>query len=209
MALTTAYLTQVGNLNAILEAIREAQAPDKFTTRFLEQLDFKSTNDRLAIGVLKGLGFLEDSGTPTQRYFDYLDETQHRMVMGQAIQEAYADLFKVNNKANEMSQADVKAKLKTLTQGAKGDAVLTKMTATFAALCKVADFPSAATKKAAEDKPVDKPVDKLEDKKPAGVHHEDKQRAMSLSYAINIELPTTRDQGVYDAIFRSLREHIL
>ena len=30
----------------------------------------------------------------------------------------------------------------------------------------------------------------------------------SLQYHINIVLPDTRDQGVYDAIFRSLREHL-
>ena len=75
MALTDAYLSQTKNLGAILDAIRGAQAPEKFTVRFLEQLGFKSTNDRNIIGVLKGLGFLDDSGTPTQRYFEYLDET--------------------------------------------------------------------------------------------------------------------------------------
>ena len=119
MALTNAYLTQVKNLGTILKAIRGAQAPEKFTTRFLEQLEFKSTNDRNIIGVLKSLNFLDESGAPKQRYFDYLDETQHKAVMGQAIQEAYGDLFKVNNKAYEMSQPDVKAKLKTFKTNAE------------------------------------------------------------------------------------------
>lgn len=204
MALTTAYLTQAKNLGDILKAIRGAQAPDKFTTRFLVQLDFKSTNDRNIIGVLKGLNFLDDNGAPKQRYFDYLDETQHEVVMGQGIQEAYADLFKVNSKAHEMSQTEVKAKLKTLTQGTKGDAVLTKMTMTFIALCKQAKFSAIpASKKTEEDQ-----ADKREDKKPVE-HHDDKKRPMNLSYVINIELPSTRDQAVYDAIFRSLREHVL
>ena len=136
MALTDAYLAQTKNLSAILAALRGAQAPEKLTVRFLEQLGFKSTNDRNIIGVLKGLGFLDDSGAPKQRYFEYLDETQHKAIMGQAVQEAYADLFKVNNKACEMSQADVRAKLKTLTQGSKGDSVLSKMAMTFVAHAK-------------------------------------------------------------------------
>ncbi len=204
MALTDSYLAQTKNLGAILSAIRGAQAPEKFTVRFLEQLGFKSTNDRNIIGVLKGLGFLDDSGTPKQRYFDYLDETQHKAVMGQAVQEAYADLFKVNGKACEMSQTDVKAKLKTLTQGSKGDSVLTKMAMTFAALCREAAFTTAHVSK----KPAEEQADKTEDKKPPE-HQENVKRAMNLSYAINIELPPTRDQAIYDAIFRSLREHIL
>ena len=93
MALTSAYLTRTGNLEKILSAIRGAQAPEKFTTQFLESLGFASTNDRLIIGVLKGLGFLDDSGVPKQRYFEYLDESQAKMVLAQGIREAYADLF--------------------------------------------------------------------------------------------------------------------
>ena len=205
MALTNAYLTQVKNLGKILETIRGAQAPEKFTTRFLEQLEFKSTNDRNIIGVLKSLNFLDESGAPKQRYFDYLDETQHKAVMGQAIQEAYGDLFKVNNKAYEMSQPDVKAKLKTLTQGSKSEAVLLKMAMTFVALCKEATFTGTPIVK----KPMDEQqVEKATEKKDIE-YHEDKKRPMTLSYVINIELPSTRDQAVYDAIFRSLREHIL
>jgi hypothetical protein len=33
-------------------------------------------------------------------------------------------------------------------------------------------------------------------------------RVSGLQYHINIVLPDTRDQGVYDAIFKSLREHL-
>ena len=58
MALIDAYLAQTKNLDAILKAIRGAQAPEKFTVRFLEQLEFKSTNDRNIIGVLKRLSRL-------------------------------------------------------------------------------------------------------------------------------------------------------
>lgn len=205
MALTNAYLAQVKNLGAILKAIRGAQAPQKFTSNFLQQLGFKSTNDRNIVGVLKGLGLLDDSGSPTQQYFDYLDETQHKVVLGRAVQEAYADLFKVNSKAQDMTQAAVKSKLKTLTQGSKGDAVLDKMARTFTALCAEATFSVAnASKKASEEQKTEKT-----EVKQTPYQDVDMKRAMNLNYVINIELPAVRDQAVYDAIFRALREHIL
>ncbi|HIJ64692.1 MAG TPA: DUF5343 domain-containing protein [Candidatus Hydrogenedentes bacterium] len=144
MALTTAYLTQTKNLEPILEAIRNAQAPEKFTSRFLVELGFDSTNDRFMVGVLRGLGFLDDSGAPTERYFSFLDGTQSDHVLADAIREAYGDLFRINSKANEMDKADVKQKLKTLTRGAKSEAVLTKMAMTFASLCKLANFKAAS-----------------------------------------------------------------
>jgi len=205
MALMNTYLAQVKNLPAILKAIRGAQAPKQFNVRFLLNMGFKSTNDRLIVGVLKGLGFLDDAGTPKQRYFDYLDETQSKAVMGQAIQDAYGDLFNVNVNAFSMSQSEVKAKLKTLTQGSKSDSVLTKMAMTFVALCKEADFKT----KLGVKPPADVPKEGEPKEKRDVTLDEAKKLPINLSYVINIELPSVRDQAVYDAIFRSLREHIL
>src|SRR3954471_3059746 len=96
MAIPTSYLTTTKNLAGILNSIVGAQAPERFTTRFLESLDYKAAADRLVIGVLKSLGFLADDGRPTQRYFDYLDQSRSEAVMAQAIREAYSDLFQVN-----------------------------------------------------------------------------------------------------------------
>ena len=208
MALANAYLMTGKNLEGMLAAIRNAQAPDKFTIKFLESLEFTSTNDRLIIGVLKALGFLDEASIPTQRYFEFLDETQSKAVLGQGIREAYADLFRVNNKANEMSEAEVKNKLKTLTQGAKSDNVLRLMAMTFTALCKNAEFSKTAA--AIQEKPatIEKAKTDTEESEPKKERHE-RKHAFDLAYNIHIELPATRDQAIYDAIFRSLKEHLL
>jgi hypothetical protein len=123
MSLPTSYLTTTKNLPAILAAIKGAQAPDKFTQAFLESLEFKSTSDRLTIGVLKALGFIDDSGKPKDRYFRFLDQTQSEKVLAESIRDPYQDLFKVNTKAYEMSKQDVLNKLKTLGQGKISDSV--------------------------------------------------------------------------------------
>ena len=206
MGLTNAYLLRTKNLDAMLRAIRGAQAPDKFTVKFLEQLGFKSTNDRSIIGVLKGLNFIDEAGAPKQRYYEYLDETQYKVILGQAIQDAYADLFKVNSKANELAQTEVKNKLKTLTQGSKGEAVLAKMAMTFTTLCKHATFGAAPVVKKTPDEQAET---KEEGKKQADDADEKKHRPMNLSYVSNIELPASRDPAVYEALFRALKEHIL
>lgn len=215
MALTTAYLTQTKNLEAILEAIRSAQAPEKFTSRFMVELGFESTNDRLMVGMLKGLGFLDESGEPTERYFGFLDGTQSERVLAEAIREAYGDLFRVNSKACEMDQADVKQKLKTLTRGAKSEAVLNKMAMTFVSLCKLANFkapPTPQKPKPPEEKDKEKKEELqkgLEDKLEILKEPPPEKRMFDLAYNIHVELPATRDQAVYDAIFRALKEHIL
>jgi hypothetical protein len=124
---------------------------------------------------------------------------------------AYADLFKLNNKADEKDTAWVKNKLKTLTQGSKGDAVLNKMAATFTALSKEADFtaPAIAEK---EDAVATKPTEEDSPSKTEDAESERSARhrePIGLSYNINIELPAVRDQLVYDAIFKALRDNLL
>lgn len=76
MPLTNAYLMTTKNLEAFLNAIRAAKAPERFNNKFLTQLDFTSSNDRLFIGILKGLGFIDESGVPTKRYYAFLDQTE-------------------------------------------------------------------------------------------------------------------------------------
>jgi hypothetical protein len=115
MAVPTSYLTTARNLAKILASIQNAQAPKQFTTRFLASLGFPSAADRLIIGVLKSIGFLTAEGAPTKRYFEYLDQTQAKRVMAEGIRDAYADLFQINRKAYELSNNEMKNKLKTLT----------------------------------------------------------------------------------------------
>src|SRR4029079_3465751 len=142
--LPTRYLTTTKNLDAILAAIQKAQAPSQFTIAFLKGLGFSSSADRLVIGVLKALGFLTDSGNPTKRYHEYLDPTRARVVMADAVRSAYADLFQVNNDAQDMSLADVRGKMKTLSEGQFSDGVIDDMAATFKALAKHGDFKTRA-----------------------------------------------------------------
>jgi hypothetical protein len=211
MALTPVYLIAAKNLSPFLEKLRNAKAPDKVTIRFLEQLDFKSTNDRLLIPLLKALRFIDDNGVPTKRYFAFLDDGQSARVLADGIRDAYEDLFKINTKANTLSRTDVSGKLKSLTQGQVSEKVLQNMTKTFVELVKLADFSSPPTEShsagsAANKEGVPGPpaVEVKKDRE-----HTERGRVSSLTYRIELILPSVRDQAVYDAIFRSLKEHLL
>ena len=74
MSLPDSYTVKPGSIPAYFEAFTNAEAPERFTIKFLENLEFKSTNDRLIVGVLKDLGFLDADGIPQQRYFEFLDK---------------------------------------------------------------------------------------------------------------------------------------
>ena len=140
MALPTAYLTSTKNVAALFDAIQAAKAPPKFTVRFLQDLGFRSSSERLYINLLKALGFLSADGAPTPRYFEFLDQSQAGRILAEALEEAYADLFQLRRDAQKMDRAELRGKIKTLTQGQVSDAVVDKMTSTFLSLVKLADF---------------------------------------------------------------------
>jgi hypothetical protein len=212
MALPTAYLTSFKNVDGILAAIRSAQAPARFTQKFLEGLGFANSNDRLFINMLKALGMLTETGIPQRRYHEYLDQTQSEAILAQAVREAYADLFQINKKAQDMTAAEVKNKMKTLSEGQFSDRVLTQMAGTFKILAKNADFGAAPprivpTPSAELIVPVDAADLQAPPSKPSLSPIE--TRIGGLVYSINIQLPDSRDQAVYDAIFKALKEHLL
>lgn len=125
MSLPEQYLVTAKNLEAFFNSIINAQPPKKFTLKFLEQLEFKSTNDRLLIGILKALNFVDSDGVPLEKYFEFIDQTQSKKVLADAIKDAYSDLFAIKLNANELSESEIKNKLKTIFAGSKSDNVLT------------------------------------------------------------------------------------
>ncbi len=207
MALPTSYMT--GSFTKIpqyFDTLLTAKAPDKFTVKFMEDLGYKSSNDRQFVNVLKSIGFLDDSGTPTDRYFKFLDQSCAKQMVAAGIREAYADLFALNINANTLSKEEIIGKFKTLTSGSKENATLGHMASTFLNLCAYADWntPTSISKEPPmpDGEQVDPPSVKSE---PKG---EMKLKGFDLNYDIHIHLPATRDQAVYDALFASLAKHL-
>lgn len=210
MTLTNAYLVTTKNLEEFLNAIRSARAPERFTNSFLKQLDFSSSNDRLFIGILKALGFLDENGVPTKRYYEFLDQGQSGRIMAEGIREAYEDLFNVNKRAHEMTVEEVKNKLRTLTQGQKSDNVVGLMANTFKALSELADWGTASPAAGPEAVPTPLPpinVDELTQRQERAAEN-GTTTPLQLHYNIQIHLPESRDPAVFDAIFQALRKHL-
>jgi hypothetical protein len=200
MAVPTSYLFSTKNLQPILSAVQEAQVPPRFTNEFLKTLGFKSSGDRAVIGVLKSLGFLDASGVPTDRYRRYRNKGQAAYVLAEAIRDAYSDVFLAHDHAETLSAERVRGILATKVD--KGEAVVGKMAATFRALVSSAKWDQPAT---AEQEPTDH--GKQEDTEAPARARE--IESVAFRYNIEIHLPATKDISIYNAIFRSLREHLL
>lgn len=215
MALPDSYTLKPGSIPAYFEAMLAAEAPERFTTRFLESLEFKSTNDRLFINVLKDLGFLDTDGAPKDRYYQFLDRSQSAAIVAEGVREAFSDLFAVNKNAETLTNGEVRNKLRTLYKGAKKDNLINRIASTFTALCEYGDFSKSTNAAQKTIATPSKPIG-TDTSKPSGdaivqvsENAEEKKVSLgTLQYHINIVLPESRDAAVYDAIFKSLRDHL-
>lgn len=214
MGLSQNYLITTKNLGSLVNSLVSAKAPERFTNKFLEDLGFKSSNDRLYIGVFKSLGLLDESGLPTPRYHQFLDQSETGKVLALGIQEAYEDLFTLNKNAQNMTVTDVKGKFKTLTQGQKSDKVVGLMANTFKALCDIADWSTPKIESKTIDSiktgrnQVDDSLNDGKSNKESFTNSPTKDKEMNLHYNIQIHLPETTNMLVYDAIFQSLKKHL-
>ena len=215
MVLPDSYTLKPNSVPAYFDAMLDAQPPERFSVKFLENLGFTSTNDRLFIGILKDLGFLNRDGAPQPRYFEFLDRSRSKQVLAEGIRDGFASLFAINTRAQELSLDEVKNKFRTMYAGSKTNLVIGNIAKTFRALCDYADFSATVpvTERASEsadepvapEKPEERPLSPAATR-PDGSHG--RVAVSALQYHINIVLPDTRDQAVYDAIFKSLREHL-
>lgn len=205
MALPTAYVQVYGQLPEVFSRIADGQAPEKFNAQYLKDLGFASTNFRAVIPLLKQLGFLSEDGIPTNRYHDYRNTARSRRVMGEALRDAYADLFTIKANPTEADKPLIEGKFKSA-HNASGN-VARLMANTFYALLDLADLSTPAPIEIKKEEKLPEPPPKPHADTPAmppSTH-----TRPSLHYNIQIHLPATKDIEVYNSIFKSLREHLL
>ena len=203
------YVGGYGRIAELFLALKDAAVPAKFTNNFMQTaLGLKSTSFRAMIPLMKRLGFIDAANVPTQAYKAFRDEARSGGVMAERLKAAYEDLFSANEYAYKLKKPDLEAKLKGLTGAGSDDKNISLVASTFLELSKLAIFDGEASK-ASKGKEAQAPED-LKDKdvgsQVGSGHHAAK---LGISYTINLNLPATTEIQVFNAIFKSLKEHIL
>lgn len=206
MALPSTYTGAYGTIPDFFSKIRDAQAPERFTNQILKDLGFKSNNHRPFIPLMKALGFLSADGSPTQRYQDYRNHSMSTRIMGEALKDAYSDLFLIKSHPTTKDSPLIEGKFKSYHNAS--DNVASLMTKTFFALLKLADLDFSQTK-LTKDKIVEKAEPNLHESNPIKNQISQAVSNVGLHYNIQIHLPATKDIEVYNAIFKSLKEHLI
>jgi hypothetical protein len=191
------YLTKTSTITDFLTHLQGAGVPERVDKAYLDSVGFTSSADRPIIPLLRFIGFIDSSSRPTDRWKEFKARAKAPKVMGKALTEAYADLFKTYPDA---PRKDIEALMDFFRSKTDlGDRAVSAIVNSFKALAAVAEFEG---------------LEEIGEKEEP--HHERKKEARhdassgmpSLSITIQLQLPATENEAIYDKLFAALRKHL-
>jgi hypothetical protein len=202
------YVTSYGNITKALKKIQSTATPDRFTQDFLAtKLGLKGGSPRPVIPFLKRTGFLNSDGTPTALYKRFRNPSQRGAAAAEALRRGYARIYDSNEYAHELTGPELRGLVIEVTGMDETSSTFKAVIGSFNALKAFADF--AAEEQEEETPKEEKAEDEMRDEGFGEGRIERLPAGVNLGYTINLHLPATSDIAVFNAIFKSLREHIL
>jgi len=207
MAHNLPYLTSQKRLNEVFEKIKSASTPDSFNATFLDKtFDMRGGTAKSVPPLLKRIGFLNTDGTPSEWYKQFRNPALSGSMAFKALKKGYADLYTINEECHKISDANLKGLIAQVTGLDHDNVVITYILATFKTIKSFAKFDE-------EPEQIVEPIIQVEASKEQNFEKEPSHRksgiGMNIGYTINLNLPATTDIAVFDAIFKSLKEHLL
>jgi hypothetical protein len=204
------YINAYGRIHTTLEKIQTASTPPRFTQDFLAtKLGVKGGSAKPVIPFLKRTGFLGSDGVPTELYKRFRNETQRGAAAAEALRIGYAPLYEINEYVHDAKDSELKGVVVQATGLEDSSSTVRAIIGSFKALLEFADFEAPSRPS---------PIDLAEEtmgteaaRSSDGTqgYSSSDVRTISLGYTINLQLPATSDIAVFDAIFKSLREHLV
>ena len=215
MSANLPYVTSSSSIKNALDRIRNAATPPRFTGDFVEAvLQIKGGTGRTIPPFLKRIGLVAADGSPTELYRRFRNPATGGAAIAEAIKHGYKDLTQANEYFYKLNDKDLLALIVQVT-GVETDNRAAAMTlSTLRVLKSYADFdaqqPSGEFVVERQNRDEDGKMPPPQYGVPPVADRQSNGRVgLNLSYTINLNLPATPDQAVFNAIFRSLKEHLL
>lgn len=215
MADNLPYSTSVGVLEKVLEKIKTASVPERVTQNFLNtKLGLKGGAANASIPFMKKMGFVASDGSPTELYSEFRNPRKSRIAVGKAFKDLYDRLYEMNEYVHDAPDDEVLGLIVQCTGGEKDSRVTQQTLSTFNMLRKIADFDTETAEVEENESEDMRENNKVKQPLPLpqlnqGSSHSSQGKSINLAYTINLNLPATKDIEVFNAIFKSLKQHIL
>lgn len=203
------YVTAAGNVDKALNGIRQAAVPERVSQDFVKTiLKIPGGSGAQMTSYLRKLGFAGTDGSPTDRYKKFRNPTSSGAAVFEAIKTAYAPLYIRNEFMHELPDADLVGLVVEETGEAHDSSTVRYIVSCIKHLKQFASF-TAAPANLDSPPPIHTPAVQPPAPRTSSEENTNKSFGLNLGYTINLNLPATADPEVFDAIFKSLKEHLL
>jgi hypothetical protein len=192
------YTPNPASVRRFFQVIQDLGTPPKITQKYLPTIGFKSSNDRYLISILKFLGFIDETGVPTTKWNEYKNKSKATSVMALTVKSAYDELFETYPDAEVRGKETVQNFFAS--KWGASATVSGLMEQTFRQLCGLADFGAAK---------VTEPEEKGTITKEEPVATRVGAIPVTINVNIQLQLPATKDEAIYDSLFSALKKHLL
>jgi hypothetical protein len=196
------YVHSSNTIPRLFERIKTVSKPSTVDTNWLKLVGFKSGNDGRLLSVLSYLGFTDPSKNPTDLWLKY-SGANGKQVMAQAIRNAYVPFYSTYENAHDHSNEDLSNIVRTKT--GLGVETVRRIVSTYRALVALADFSGSNVAFQDQDPKNSLNPASAEDSLPDASNI----GALTINLNVQLTLPESTDPNVYDAFFKSMREHLL
>ena len=204
------YIASLGNIPRALDGIIQAPVPDRVSQDFVKSiLKITGSSGDQVTSFLKKIGFADASGSATDIYRKFRNSASRGTAAAQALKHGYAELYKHSEYVHAMDDNEIEGLIVQVT-GSAANARNVKLTLNcFKNLREYAHFNSGeATSVEIQHKKED--ADDQERIPDQRMQREAQGSfGLKLGYTININLPATTDQEVFNAIFKSIKQNLL
>ena len=219
------YISGQGALIHAFEQLRKS-APPKVDAGYLQRFNIARANESYVISILRFLGIIDENGNRIEDNSNYLygNEEAFKAGLEKALRTAYSALF---DEMNDALEADRDTLIHWFRSSDKTSALVGQRQAstflTLAALAGHGERPSARASTATRSTPSGRTAPKVRNtaaKQDAPPHRRNaadagnsrkiqEAREVGLTVRVEINLPPGGDAATYDAIFASIRKHLM
>jgi hypothetical protein len=204
------YVTAPGNIERALNGIKTAATPERVSQDFVKTiLGIKGGSGDQMTSYLKKIGFANSDGSPSELYKRFRNSATTGAAAAEALRIGYAPLYTRNEYMHRLRDEDLKGVVIEETGQSEDSSPVALILTAIKHIKKFASFDEVKRATGAEltlSLPSDEPGSSRQT--PPGAPSM-QGFGMNIAYTINLNLPSTSDVSVFNALFKSLKENLL
>jgi hypothetical protein len=204
------YVTAPGNIDKALRAIKAAATPERVSQDFVKTiLKIPGGSGDQMTSYLRKVGFVNADGSPSDIYKKFRNTATTGRAAADSLKTGYAPLYARNEFMYQLSDDKLRGLVIEETGQGADSSVVGLVVACIKAIKKFADW-SEQTPEESESVSEGPSLGSLDlGLTPQRMVGNRASARVNLSYTINLNLPATSDVAVFNAIFKSLKDHLL